>query len=78
MADEKPNLTGFGRRLRELREAKGWSQRQLGEAAGGVKQQAIAKYELEANTPTWVMVLKLARALGVQPNDFLEENPNEK
>lgn len=61
--------SGFGVRLRELREAQGWTQADL---AGRVNltYQAIAKYEREISEPTWPVVLKLAAALGVSTDDF--------
>jgi transcriptional regulator with XRE-family HTH domain len=67
--------TGFGRRLKELREAKGWSQGKLAEEAG-MNLWGIAKLEQGVNEPRWETVRALAEALGVTPNDFLtEEEP---
>ena len=34
--------------------------------------QNIARFEREEREPTWPTVLKLAEALGVSPNDFLD------
>jgi transcriptional regulator with XRE-family HTH domain len=62
----------FGRRLRALREEKGWSQTQLGEAAG-VRYQYVARLERAESEPGWAMVLKLAEALGVTPDAFTED-----
>jgi transcriptional regulator with XRE-family HTH domain len=64
--------SGFGARLRQLREAAGLTQEQLGERAG-MPYQSIAKYERGAVEPTWPNVVKLAKALGVEPNDFQAE-----
>ena len=63
-------LTGFGKRLRELRTAAELTQEALG-AKAGMRYQAIAKLERGTGEPTWPTVLKLAAALGVEPNDFL-------
>ena len=71
MAPRRKQVTGFGPRLRTLREAAGLTQAQLGERAGGMPYQAVAKYEREATEPSWSAVLRLADALGVTPNAFL-------
>lgn len=72
VAKEKRPPTGFGERLRSLREAAGVSLSELGRRAG-IAYQTIAKYERSENEPTWPTVLTLAKALGVKPNDFLED-----
>lgn len=64
------NRTNFGKRLRELRIAASMTQEALGTKAG-MRYQAIAKLERGVGEPTWPTVLKLAAALGVEPNDFL-------
>ena len=65
--DRKPS--GFGVRLRQLREAAGLTQEQLGEKAG-MPYQSIAKYERGAVEPTWPNVKILAGALGVNTDAF--------
>ena len=62
----------FGRRLRALREAKGWSQTQLGQVAG-VRYQYVARLERAESEPGWMMVKKLADALGVTPDAFTKD-----
>lgn len=69
VAKRRREATGFGARLRELREAKGLTQAQLGERAGMV-YQAVAKYERGAAEPTWPIVLRLADALEVGVEQF--------
>jgi transcriptional regulator with XRE-family HTH domain len=64
---EKP--TGFGAKLRAFREAAEMTQAELGTACD-MAYQAIARLERAENEPSWPTVLKLARALGVKPNDF--------
>lgn len=71
MAPRRKQVTGFGPRLRTLREAAGLTQTQLGERAGGMPYQAVAKYEREATEPSWSAVLRLAAALNVTPDAFL-------
>src|SRR6516165_10545070 len=73
VAKKKQERTAFGRRLRALRESKGLSQTQLAERVE-MPYQAIAKYERGAVEPGWPTVLKLADALGVTPDSFLD-NP---
>jgi transcriptional regulator with XRE-family HTH domain len=69
------DTTGFGQRLRELREARGLSQDALGKLCQpSMRYQAIARLERSEQSPTWPTVLKLATALGVEPNDFLDDD----
>jgi transcriptional regulator with XRE-family HTH domain len=64
--------TGFGGRLRALREARGLSQAELGERAG-LNQFSVAKLEQGVREPTWATALALARALGVEVQEFVAE-----
>ena len=50
-------------RLREAREAKGWTQAQLAERIG-VSRKTVNTVENGVFTPSTVIALKLARALG--------------
>ena len=76
----------FGNRLKKLREAKGWSQKQLADAAG-LSQKGVSHWENNERTPAWDAVLKLCKALGVTCEAFgdlddleaaAEEPPAEK
>lgn len=64
--------TGFGRKVRDLREARGWTQAELGERAGGMAHQSVAKYERGASEPTWSVVIRLADALGVPTDELID------
>lgn len=64
--------TGFGARLKALREAKGLTQEALGKRAG-MRYQVIAKLERGAHDPKWATVLKLAAALGVDTDEFKDD-----
>src|SRR5262245_25483855 len=66
------NLRTFAARLKELREAAQWSQKQLAEAAG-VSQKAVSNWEQGEREPGWLAVLALARALGVDCRAFEQE-----
>ncbi|HYE78673.1 MAG TPA: helix-turn-helix transcriptional regulator [bacterium] len=62
----------FGAKLKKMREAKGLSQTELAKASG-LKQQSIARWELDENDPPWTAVQKLAAALGVDCRAFVEK-----
>lgn len=59
-------------RIRELREAKGWGQRELAERSG-VSQSAISDIENGKRDPSIKTVKKVAIALGVTILDLDEE-----
>jgi transcriptional regulator with XRE-family HTH domain len=61
----------FAGRLKELREAKGWTQEELARKAG-VSQRGIANWELGLRAPSWPNVVALAEALGVPTDTFLK------
>lgn len=60
----------FGARLRELREAAGYTQGGLAERAG-LSQNGIAQFEIGRRKPSWETVLVLAEALGVGVEAFV-------
>jgi transcriptional regulator with XRE-family HTH domain len=62
--------TGFGARLKALREAAGLSQPQLAERAG-CNKFTVAKMEQGRQEPAWPLVLALAGALGVEVGAFV-------
>ena len=72
---KKSEPTAFGRRLRELREQAGLTQSELGERAGKMMYQMLARYERGETEPTWPVVLRLAEALGVSTEAFREVTP---
>jgi len=72
---QTPSLSErFGHRIRQLREAKGWSQDELADAAGlhrtHISLIENAKREVQLDT-----VAKLATALGVEPADCFRWTP---
>lgn len=70
VAKEK-DTTGFGPRLRTLREARELSQHALGERCEpAMSYQTIARLERSDRTPSWETVLRLAKALGVATDEF--------
>jgi transcriptional regulator with XRE-family HTH domain len=62
--------TGFGTRLRELREGQGLTQQQLAERIG-VHAMTVYNLEKGSHEPAWPLVLILARVLGAELPDFL-------
>jgi transcriptional regulator with XRE-family HTH domain len=61
--------SGFGPALRREREAKGWTQKELADAAG-THGNTVARIERGENEPAWPLVLKFAAALGVSCEAF--------
>lgn len=53
----------LGAAVRELRQAKGWSQAELASAAG-MTQSAVARFEAGGTVPTLAVLGRIARALG--------------
>jgi DNA-binding XRE family transcriptional regulator len=61
--------TGFGARLKRLREAAGKSQQELADLAG-CNKFTVAKLEQGKQEPAWPLVLALCRSLGVSVATF--------
>jgi transcriptional regulator with XRE-family HTH domain len=67
----------FGKRIRELRDIKGWSQEDLAEASG-LHRTYISGIERGARNPTLSVIGQLADALNVSPRElFIEEKRSE-
>src|SRR5262249_28754620 len=76
----KKKVTGFGQRLKALRESAGLTQVQLAKAAG-LNRFGLAKLEQGVGEPHWPTVLALANALGVSCEAFTqtgEEDANRR
>ena len=64
----------LARRLKQLRQAKGYTLDELAAATGGlITKQAISKYELGKSNPSPAILTKLADVLGVKGSDLLFE-----
>ena len=59
-----------GDKVRELREAKGWSQEELG-FKSGLHRNYVGRIERGEQNIAVVNVAKLAKALGVRPRELL-------
>ena len=68
----------FGEKLKTLRIMHNLSQRELGQRMGGIKQQTIAQYEKKEKAPKLETVLKIADALGINPNVFYDHLSQEE
>jgi transcriptional regulator with XRE-family HTH domain len=66
--------SGFGRRLKEIRESKGMSQQQLADKAA-CRSETVSRLERGEQEPAWPLVKALANALGVSCLAF--ENADE-
>jgi transcriptional regulator with XRE-family HTH domain len=70
-------LKGFGKRLAAIRQGKGLTQAQLGEAVG-VSKRVITYYEQDDSQPPGAMLVDLARALHVSADQLLGLKPPAK
>ena len=68
----------FGEKLKTLRIMHNLSQRELGQRMGGIKQQTIAQYEKTEKAHKLETVLKIADALGINPNVFYDDLSQEE
>ena len=71
---EEKSRTHLARVLRELREAKGWSQPELSKLSG-VNQRTISKLEKGTLSDAFERIRKLAHALGVSAAYLFGEAP---
>ena len=62
----------IGEKIRTLRNARGYSQKLLGELAGGINEVTIRKYEAGDRNPKPDQLEKIARALGTTITYFME------
>lgn len=70
--DERlPEAIRFGKRVRELREAKGWTLEKLGEAAK-MNELQVGHIERGASDPKLSTICRLARALDVRAGDLID------
>jgi transcriptional regulator with XRE-family HTH domain len=72
-----PESPYFATKLRELRQARGWSQTELAEKSR-LTRDGVAHLELGRRQPSWETVQVLADALGVDVNEFRETGKAEE
>lgn len=62
----------LGRRIRQLRKAKGLTQTELGDRAGGIKTGEISRFETAQRTPSVETLARLAEGLNVSLPELLD------
>lgn len=67
-----PLMSNFGKRLREARDAKGWTQEQLAERLK-LAQAFISQLENGRRRPTPMLVKRIAATLEVEPDLLLSD-----
>ena len=73
---KEQDKTGFGKRLRAIREERELSQAALGKLCDPpMSYQDLARLERGERTPSWATVLKIAKALKVGPEVFMPTDP---
>ena len=70
-------ISGFGEKVRTLREAQGWSREHLAEATGQTPE-FIAAVESGEISPPVAFILRLSGAYGVDPGTFLRDEQKEQ
>ena len=67
-------MTGvkIGRGVRAKRVARFWTQKQLAREAG-ISQKALSKIENDEVEPRFSTIIRLAKALGVDPSELVDE-----
>ena len=68
-------MESLGKRIRELRQRRSWSQQELADRVG-VRQKQISSYERDVNVPSGEIFIKLANAFDVSL-DFLAKRAPE-
>ena len=71
MPRRDPFLLALGRRMRQLREAKGWTQERLAERAG-IDRSYIAGIEAGLRNPSAKALAKIAKGFGLNLSAFFE------
>ncbi len=71
--DVRQQQEKFGRRIKALREKKGWTQNQLAEASG-VPRTDLPQVEHGQLDITLATIHALAKGLGVKPAELFEES----
>jgi len=67
-----PDLTQIGTTIRELRELRGWSQRELAKRAG-LTGSMVSNYENKVFLPRLSSLARIADAFDATPSDLLDD-----
>jgi len=68
-AEKKSILIAFGQRVRDLRKARGLSQKELAELSG-LHRNYVGGIERGERNPSLVNIVQLARGLELEPQDL--------
>ena len=74
LAKKKATPSGFGERLKAVRESRDLTQAELCERMG-MNQSVLSRYERGDRLPAWNVIEAFCEALGCEPNDFWEARP---
>jgi len=69
--DKIKNCVGFGKKVRDLRKAKGYSQESFADHAN-IHRTYMGGIERGERNPTLATICRLAEALEVKPSDLLK------
>lgn len=69
MASDASLLRALGKRVRELRKERGYSQEKLAEHAG-IHENHVRRIEGGTANPSYLVVVKIAKALRVSPAEL--------
>ena len=68
----RPERETLARNVARLRNARGWSQERLGDAAGELRQATISDIETQVANPTLDTLERIASALGCRVRDLFK------
>jgi transcriptional regulator with XRE-family HTH domain len=74
MASDSSLLRALGKRVRELRRERGYSQEKLAEHAG-IHENHVRRIEGGTANPSYIVLVKIAKALGVTASELLHSLP---
>lgn len=78
-AHEQPIAEAFGAKLKAARESAGLTMAALAALVEpAMHAPTIARYETGDRVPSWTAVVRLAKALGKTPDDFLPDAPRSR
>jgi Predicted transcriptional regulator with C-terminal CBS domains len=69
MASDAAMLRNLGKRVRELRRERGYSQERLAELAD-IHENHVRRIEGGTANPSYLVLVRIARALGINPSNL--------
>src|SRR5687768_14430747 len=72
LAEATMQAEWFAARLRELREARGLTRKELAAKAGLKSQAGIRNLEQGVRAPSWPTVVALCKAMGISCDEFMK------